>query len=120
MARGRHKKYATDEERIATRKEQNRINQKNCRLRKSLLIDKQEITGYLKQYILTTKINDVEVDVVCRTNSVKKFAELLDKPYFYVSDKTIRLSYIINECFNDPHVLFIKSGCGDNYIKLMS
>ena len=44
MARGRHKKYATDEERIATRKEQNRINQRNCRLRNELLIKKQEIT----------------------------------------------------------------------------
>lgn len=115
MARGRHKKYATDEERIATRKEQNRINQRNCRLRNELLIKKQEITGYLKQYLLTTKINDVEVAVVCRTNSVKKFAELLDKPYDYVMDNTIRLG-IINECFNDPHVLFIKRGCGDNVV----
>ena len=66
----------------------------------------------LKQYILNTKINDVEVDVVCLTSNFKKFSILLDKSYSYVREYSCEMGYVVDECFDYPHVLFVKRGLG--------
>ena len=42
MVRGRKIKYKTDEQRVETRREQNRINQRKCRLKKGLLINSND------------------------------------------------------------------------------
>ena len=68
--------------------------------------------GKLKQYMLTTKINGVEVNVVCLTNSLKKFSVLLDKSYSYVREYANEMGYIVDECFESPHVLFVERGLG--------
>ena len=68
--------------------------------------------GKLKQYLLTTIINGVEVDVLCITNSRKKFSNLLDKSYSYVSEYSSEMGYMVDECFDNPNVLFIQRGLG--------
>jgi hypothetical protein len=68
--------------------------------------------GKLKQYMLTTKINGVEVNVVCLTNSLKKFSVLLDKSYSYVREYANEMAYVVDECFESPHVLFVERGLG--------
>jgi len=64
--------------------------------------------GKLKQYMLTTKINDVEVNVVCLTSSLKKFSLLLDKSYNYVREYGNEMGYVVDECFESPHVLLVE------------
>ena len=66
----------------------------------------------LKQYMLNTKINGVEVNVVCLTSSFKKFSLLLDKSYTYVREYANEMGYVVDECFESPHILFIMRGLG--------
>jgi len=68
--------------------------------------------GKLKKYLLTTIIIGVVVDVLCITNSRKKFSILLDKSYSYVSEYSSEMGYMVDECFDNPNVLFIQRGLG--------
>jgi hypothetical protein len=74
--------------------------------------------GKLKQYMLTTKINGVEVNVVCLTNSLKKFSLLLDKPYNYVREYGNEMGYVVDECFEYPHVLFVERGLANETLDI--
>jgi hypothetical protein len=65
----------------------------------------------LKQYYLTTLINDVEVDITCATNSKKNFAAILGKSPSYVNDYASN-GIEIEECMANPHKLYCKRGLG--------
>jgi len=43
---------------------------------------------------------------------------LLDKSYTYVSEYANEMGYVVDECFESPHVLFVKRGLANETLDI--